>query len=136
MRRVVVSGVGAVTPLGGDIESSWKNLIRNKSGASLITKFDTSDFQTRIACEVPIKNDKNTSSVNFDPFHWFSSKDIRKIDDFIIFGVAAAEMAIKDACINIESINSERVGVGVGSGVGGLPSIESCLLYTSDAADD
>ena len=128
MRRVVVSGIGAVTPLGGDIESSWKNLIRNKSGASLITKFDTSDFQTKIACEVPIKNDKNTSSENFDPFHWFSSKDIRKIDDFIIFGVAAAEMAIKDAGINIESINPERVGVGVGSGVGGLPSIERASL--------
>ena len=75
----MVSGIGAVTPLGGDIESSWKNLLRNKSGASLITKFDTSDFQTKIACEVPIKNDKNTSSENFDPFIGSPPKILEKL---------------------------------------------------------
>ena len=58
MRRVVVSGIGAVTPLGGDIKSTWENLIKNKSGANLISKFDTSDFQTKISCEVPLKNDQ------------------------------------------------------------------------------
>ncbi len=59
MRRVVVSGIGAVTPLGGDIKSTWDNLIKNKSGANLISKFDTSDFQTKISCEVPLKSDQN-----------------------------------------------------------------------------
>ena len=94
MRRVVVSGIGAVTPLGGDIKSTWKNLIKNKSGANLISKFDASDFQTKISCEVPIKSDQNSLENSFDPTEWFSSKDLRKVDDFIIFGVAAAEMAM------------------------------------------
>ena len=60
MRRVVVSGIGAVTPLGGDINSTWNNLINNQSGANLISKFDASDFQTKISCEVPIKSDQDT----------------------------------------------------------------------------
>ena len=65
MRRVVVSGIGAVTPLGGDIKSTWENLIKNKSGANLISKFDTSDFQTKISCEVPLKSDQNSSAISF-----------------------------------------------------------------------
>ena len=92
MRRVVVSGIGAVTPLGGNIKTTWENLIENKSGANLISKFDTSDFQTKISCEVPTKDNQNSSKNTFDPNKWFSSKDLRKVDDFIIFGVAAAEM--------------------------------------------
>ena len=132
MRRVVVSGMGAVTPLGGDLESTWKNLIANKSGANFISKFDTTDFQTKISCEVPIKNDDELLDESFDPGDWFSSKDLRKVDDFIIFGVAAAEMAIKDSLLTNSNYNPSRIGVGVGSGVGGLPSIEQASLTLSE----
>ena len=128
MRRVVVSGMGAVTPLGGDLDSTWKNLIANKSGANLITKFDTNDFQTKISCEVPINSDDDS----FNPSDWFLSKDLRKVDDFIVFGVAAAEMAIKDSFIVNSNYNPDRIGVGVGSGVGGLPSIEKASLTLAE----
>ncbi len=132
MRRVVVSGMGAVTPLGGDLESTWKNLIANKSGANFISKFDTTDFQTKISCEVPIKNDDELLDESFDPGDWFSSKDLRKVDDFIVFGVAAAEMAIKDSLLANSNYNPSRIGVGVGSGVGGLPSIEQASLTLAE----
>jgi len=132
LRRVVVSGMGAVTPLGGDLESTWKNLIANKSGANHISKFDTTDFQTKISCEVPIKNDDELLDESFDPGDWFSLKDLRKVDDFIIFGVAAAEMAIKDSLLTNSNYNPSRIGVGVGSGVGGLPSIEQASLTLSE----
>ena len=132
MRRVVVSGIGAVTPLGGDINSTWKNLINNKSGANLISKFDASDFQTKISCEVPIKSDQDSLENSFDPNKWFSSKDLRKVDDFIIFGVAAAEMALEDSLLKNHNFDPNKIGVGVGSGVGGLPSIEKASLTLNE----
>ena len=132
MRRIVVSGIGAVTPLGGDVKSTWKNLIKNKSGANLISKFDVSDFQTKISCEVPIKGDQDSLKNSFDPTEWFSSKDLRKVDDFIIFGVAAAEMAIEDSLLKNHNFNPNKIGVGVGSGVGGLPSIEKASLTLNE----
>ena len=132
MRRVVVSGIGAVTPLGGDIKSTWENLIKNKSGANLISKFDTSDFQTKISCEVPLKNDQESSASSFDSSKWFSSKDLRKVDDFIIFGVAAAEMALEDSLLKNHKFDPNKIGVGVGSGVGGLPSIEKASLILNE----
>ena len=132
MRRVVVSGIGAVTPLGGDIKSTWENLIKNKSGANLISKFDTSDFQTKISCEVPLKSDQNSSGSSFDSSKWFSSKDLRKVDDFIIFGVAAAEMALEDSLLKNHNFDPNKIGVGVGSGVGGLPSIEKASLTLNE----
>ena len=132
MRRVVVSGIGAVTPLGGDIKSTWKNLIKNKSGANLISKFDASDFQTKISCEVPIKSDQDSLENSFDPNKWFSLKDLRKVDDFIIFGVAAAEMALEDSLIKNHNFDPNKIGVGVGSGVGGLPSIEKASLTLNE----
>ena len=132
MRRVVVSGIGAVTPLGGDIKSSWENLIKNKSGANLISKFDTSDFQTKISCEVPLKSDQDSLESSFDSSKWFSSKDLRKIDDFIIFGVAAAEMALEDSLLKNHNFDPNKIGVGVGSGVGGLPSIEKASLTLNE----
>ena len=132
MRRVVVSGIGAVTPLGGDIKSTWENLIKNKSGANLISKFDTSDFQTKISCEVPLKSDQNSSTNSFDSSKWFSSKDLRKVDDFIIFGVAAAEMALEDSLLKNHNFDPNKIGVGVGSGVGGLPSIEKASLILNE----
>jgi len=132
LRRVVVSGIGAVTPLGGDINSTWKNLINNKSGANLISKFDASDFQTKISCEVPIKSDQDSLENSFDPNKWFSSKDLRKVDDFIIFGVAAAEMALEDSLLKNYNFDPNKIGVGVGSGVGGLPSIEKASLTLNE----
>ena len=132
MRRVVVSGIGAVTPLGGDIKSTWKNLIKNKSGANIISKFDVSDFQTKISCEVPIKRDQDSLKNSFDPTEWFLSKDLRKVDDFIIFGVAAAEMALEDSLLKNHNFNPNKIGVGVGSGVGGLPSIEKASLTLNE----
>ena len=132
MRRVVVSGIGAVTPLGGDIKSTWENLVKNKSGANLISKFDTSDFQTKISCEVPLKNDQESSASSFDSSKWFSSKDLRKVDDFIIFGVAAAEMALEDSLLKNHKFDPNKIGVGVGSGVGGLPSIEKASLILNE----
>ena len=84
MRRIVVTGMGAVTPLGGDLNSSWNNLIKNKSGASLITKFDTDQYQAKVACEVPIYNDQKANEEFFNPNNWFSDKDLRKVDDFIL----------------------------------------------------
>ena len=132
MRRVVVSGIGAVTPLGGDIKSTWKNLIKNKSGANLISKFDASDFQTKISCEVPIKSDQDSLENSFDPNKWFSLKDLRKVDDFIIFGVAAAEMALEDSLLKNYNFDPNKIGVGVGSGVGGLPSIEKASLTLNE----
>ena len=132
MRRVVVSGIGAVTPLGGDIKSTWENLVKNKSGANLISKFDTSDFQTKISCEVPLKNDQDSSASSFDSSKWFSSKDLRKVDDFIIFGVAAAEMALEDSLLKNHKFDPNKIGVGVGSGVGGLPSIEKASLILNE----
>jgi len=132
LRRVVVSGIGAVTPLGGDIKSTWKNLIKNKSGANLISKFDASDFQTKISCEVPIKTHQNSLQNSFDPAEWFSSKDLRKVDDFIVFGVAAAEMALEDSLIKNHNFDPNKIGVGVGSGVGGLPSIEKASLTLNE----
>ena len=132
MRRVVVSGIGAVTPLGGDIISTWNNLIKNKSGANLISKFDASDFQTKISCEVPIKSDQGSLENSFDPKKWFSSKDLRKVDDFIIFGVAAAEMALEDSLLKNHNFDPNKIGVGVGSGVGGLPSIEKASLTLNE----
>jgi 3-oxoacyl-[acyl-carrier-protein] synthase II len=132
LRRVVVSGIGAVTPLGGDIKSTWENLVKNKSGANLISKFDTSDFQTKISCEVPLKNDQESSASSFDSSKWFSSKDLRKVDDFIIFGVAAAEMALEDSLLKNHNFDPNKIGVGVGSGVGGLPSIEKASLILNE----
>ena len=132
MRRVVVSGIGAVTPLGGDIKSTWENLVKNKSGANLISKFDTSDFQTKISCEVPLKNDQDSSASSFDSSKWFSSKDLRKVDDFIIFGVAAAEMSLEDSLLKNHNFDPNKIGVGVGSGVGGLPSIEKASLTLNE----
>jgi len=132
LRRVVVSGIGAVTPLGGDINSTWKNLINNQSGANLISKFDASDFQTKISCEVPIKSDQDTLEYSFDPNKWFTSKDLRKVDDFIIFGVAAAEMALEDSLLKNHNFDPNKIGVGVGSGVGGLPSIEKASLTLNE----
>jgi 3-oxoacyl-[acyl-carrier-protein] synthase II len=113
-RRVVITGVGAVTPLGIGVEESWQALCQGKSGVSTITSFDASDFRTRIAGEVK----------GFNPLGFIDRKLVRRGDRFIHFALAAARMALEDSKLRIDASNSERVGVSVGTAMGGIESIE------------
>ena len=122
MRRVVVTGLGLVTPLACGVEETWARLLAGKSGARPITKFRTDDLATRFACEVP-RGDGSGGTFNAD--HWVDPKEQRRIDDFIIFGLAAARQAVKDSGWEPKSEEDRcRTGVLIGSGIGGLPGIE------------
>jgi 3-oxoacyl-[acyl-carrier-protein] synthase II len=127
MRRVVVTGLGLVTPLAGDVENSWSRLIAGKSGAGPITKFPTEDLATKIACHVP-KGDGTNGTFNADA--WVEPKEQRKVDEFIVFGLAAAQQAVTDSGWEPKSEEErERTGVLIGSGIGGLDGIaETALL--------
>lgn len=114
-RRVVVTGIGLVTPLGIGVEETWQSLCEGKSGVGRITRFDPSELPSQIAAEVK----------DFDPADFIEKKEIKKMDRFIQFGIAAAKMAVEDARLEITEAISERVGVYVGAGIGGLPAIES-----------
>lgn len=113
-RRVVVTGMGLITPLGVGLEKSWTGLVQGKSGIGKITYFDTSLFPTKIAGEVH----------DFIVEDYIEPKEVKKMDRFIHFGVATSMMAVKDAGLVITPENAERIGVSVGSGMGGLPLIE------------
>ena len=133
MRKVVITGLGAVTPLGGDLNSSWKNLISGKSGASTISKFDSTGYPCRIACEVPLGEGLIANDGSFNANDWISQKDQKKVDTFILYGIAAAEMALKDSGWKPQTDeDSFRAGVGVGSGIGGLASIEKTALLLNE----
>ena len=122
MRRVVVTGLGLVTPLGGDVETSWKNILASKSGAGPITKFDASDQKCRIACEVKPADHE----YGFDPNKRVDFKIQRQVDPFIVYGLDAAGQAIEDAGLTeMDEATKLRAGVSIGSGIGGLPGIES-----------
>jgi 3-oxoacyl-[acyl-carrier-protein] synthase II len=122
MRRVVLTGLGLVTPLGGDVETSWKNILASKSGAGPITKFDASDQKCRIACEVKPPDHE----YGFDPSKRVDHKVQRQVDPFIIFGIDAAGQAVEDAGLtDMDEQTRLRAGVSIGSGIGGLPGIES-----------
>jgi 3-oxoacyl-[acyl-carrier-protein] synthase II len=122
MRRVVVTGLGLVTPLGAEVELAWANLIAGKSGAGLITRFDASDQKCLIACEVKPKD----HPWGFDPDMRVDHKVQRQVDPFIIYGIDAASQALEDAGLT-EMTEAERLraGCSIGSGIGGLPGIES-----------
>ena len=121
MRRVVVTGLGLVTPLGGDVETSWRNIIAGKSGAGPITKFDASDQKCRIACEVKPADHE----YGFDPNKRVDHKIQRQVDPFIVYGLDAAGQALEDAGLCDEPEEERfRMGVSIGSGIGGLPGIE------------
>jgi len=121
MRRVVVTGLGLVTPLGGDVETSWRNIVAGKSGAGPITKFDASDQKCRIACEVKPADHE----YGFDPNKRVDFKIQRQVDPFIVFGIDAAGQAIEDAGLtDMDEATKFRAGVSIGSGIGGLPGIE------------
>jgi 3-oxoacyl-[acyl-carrier-protein] synthase II len=113
-RRVVATGLGLITPLGIGIEKSWEGLVQGRSGIRKITHFDASAFPTQIAGEVD----------GFNPEDYIEIKEIKKMDRFIHFGIAAATMAMEDAGLRINEANAPRVGVYVGAGMGGLPAIE------------
>ena len=121
MRRVVVTGLGLVTPLGGDVETSWNNLIAGKSGAGPITRFDASDQKCRIACEVKPKD----HPWGFDPDKRVDTKIQRQVDPFIVYGIDAAGQALEDAgLVDMDEELKLRTGCSIGSGIGGLPGIE------------
>jgi 3-oxoacyl-[acyl-carrier-protein] synthase II len=121
MRRVVVTGLGLVTPLGGDVETSWRNIIAGKSGAGAITRFDASDQKCRIACEVKPAGHE----YGFDPDKRVDHKVQRQVDPFIIYGLDAAGQALEDAGLtDMPEEERLRAGVSIGSGIGGLPGIE------------
>jgi 3-oxoacyl-[acyl-carrier-protein] synthase II len=122
MRRIVVTGLGLVTPLGADVETAWSNLIAAKSGAGRITRFDTTDQKCHIACEVKAKD----HPWGFDPDLRVDHKVQRQVDPFIIYGIDAAGQALEDAGLtDMSEAERMRAGCSIGSGIGGLPGIES-----------
>jgi 3-oxoacyl-[acyl-carrier-protein] synthase II len=114
MRRVAVTGLGTITPLGIGTEESWGPLIKGESGIGEVTRFDASDFPARITGEVK----------GFEPSDYMEKKDVKKMDTFIHYAIAAAQMAMDDSGLKITEDNAEKVGVMVGAGMGGLPAIE------------
>lgn len=123
MRRVVVTGLGMVSPLGGDVETSWANILASRSGAGPITRFDATDYACRIACEV-IRGDG--SGVTFNADKRVDYKVQRQVDPFIIYGIDAAGQALEDAGLTeMSEAERFRAGCSIGSGIGGLPGIES-----------
>ncbi|MTJ03487.1 MAG: beta-ketoacyl-ACP synthase II [Sediminimonas qiaohouensis] len=130
MRRVVVTGLGLVTPLACGVEESWSSLLAGNSGAGPITRFDPSRVTTTYACEVPL-GDGSDGSFNADD--WMEPKERRKVDDFILYGIAAADQAVRDAGWTPEDEESRlRTGVMIGSGIGGLQSIEQTTLMMAE----
>ena len=127
MRRVVVTGLGMVSPLADGVEATWERLLAGESGAGMIEKFDTSNVVTKYACEVPL-GDGTNGTFNGDAY--LEPKERRKIDDFILFGLAAAQQAVQDSGWMPEAdADRERTGVMIGSGIGGLQTIaETALL--------
>ena len=127
MRRVVVTGLGMVTPLACGVEPTWQRLIKGRSGARRIESFDVSDLAAKIACQVP-RGDG--SGGTFNPDHWMEPKEQRKVDDFIVFAMCAARQALDDAGWKPSSYEDQiNTGVMIGSGIGGLTGIaetQSC----------
>ena len=114
-RRVVITGLGIVSPVGNTVEQAWQNILAGRSGIDRITRFDVSTFPVRIGGEVR----------NFDLGQYLSPKEARRMDTFIHYGMAAGIQAIKDAGLEANPANAERIGVSIGSGIGGLPLIEN-----------
>ena len=114
-RRVVITGIGMVSPLGIGMSENWKALVEGRSGIATITRFDTTEYTTRIAGEVK----------NFDPANWIPKKEIKKMDLFIHYAIAASDMALQDSGFKVDSSNATRVGVFIGSGIGEFGVIEA-----------
>src|SRR4051794_16290537 len=130
MRRVVVTGLGMVSPLGCGVEPSWKRILNGESGARQIDTFDVSDLTSRIACVIPRGDGSNGT---FNPDQWMEPKDQRKVDDFIIYAMCAARQALDDA--NWHPSNEEEccaTGTMIGSGIGGLSGIADTALLLKE----
>ena len=126
MRRVVVTGLGMVSPLACGVEETWKRLISGENAANTITRFNADNFATNYACEIPFGDGSNGT---FNPSDWMEPKERRKVDDFILYGMAAADMAVADSgCSPKEEEDFFRPGVMIGSGVGGLSTIADTSL--------
>jgi len=113
-RRIVVTGLGMLTPVGNTVEESWKNIVAGKSGVGPITAFDISNFPVKISGSVK----------DFDATQYILKKDLKKMDPFIHYGIAAGLQALEDSGLEVTDENAERIGVAIGSGIGGLPGIE------------
>jgi len=118
LRRVVITGLGALTPLGNTVEDFWTALVNGVSGAGPITRFDASKFKTQFACEVK----------NLDLNEYFDRKEVRKYDPYAQFAIIAADQAVKDSGMDLEKVNKERIGVIWASGIGGLETFENELI--------
>src|SRR6201991_5314622 len=130
MRRVVVTGLGMVSPLGCGVEPTWKRILNGESGARRIERFDVSDLQTKYACTV-VRGDGSNDT--FNPDKWMEPKDQRKVDDFIIFGMAAAGQALDDANWHPESEEDQcATGTMIGSGIGGLNGIADTAVLLKE----
>lgn len=113
-RRVVVTGLGVISPMGLTVKETWESVLAGKSGIEIITHFDVSDFPSQIGGSIK----------NFDPHQYLSAKDVKKMDAFMHYGIAAGVQAIEDSGIEVTESNAERIGVAIGAGIGGLPGIE------------
>ncbi|MEZ5775411.1 MAG: beta-ketoacyl-ACP synthase II [Hyphomicrobiaceae bacterium] len=129
MRRVVITGLGLVTPLGSGVDWVWKRLIEGRNAARRVTSFQVDDLSCQIACQVP----RGTGAGEFNPDDWMEPKEQRKVDDFIVYAVAAADQAMADAGWKPKTAeDQERAGVLIGSGIGGLEGIEKAALLLAE----
>ena len=117
-RRVVVTGMGIISPLGNELEATWQNILAGKSGAKTVTAFDVTDYQTKFAAPVE----------NFDDVNHLDVKTKRRVDEFVQYGLVASKHAIENSGLELNSIDSSRIGVSIGSGIGGLDTIEKNAL--------
>ena len=126
LKRVVITGLGTINPLGHNVPEFWDNLIKGVSGAGPITRFDASKFRTQFACEVK----------NYEPTEYFDKKEVRKMDLYTQFGIIAAREAIKDSGLDLEQENKRRIGVIWGAGIGGLQTFfEECDMFSQGGRD-
>jgi 3-oxoacyl-[acyl-carrier-protein] synthase II len=128
MRRVVVTGLGSVTPLGAEIATIWSRLLDGQSGAARVSGFESDDLPCRIACQIPLASEGVTNG-GFSPDDWLEPKEQRKVDPFILYGIAASKMALEDADWKPVSHSQQtRTGVLIGSGIGGIGGIHEATL--------
>lgn len=125
LKRVVVTGLGAVTPIGNTAEETWQNMLAGVSGAASITRFDTEKFKTQFACEVK----------DFDVNKYIDRKEARKMDPYCHYALAAAQMAVEDSAMDIDALDKNRVGVVMGVGIGGMKTFEEEVTAYAKTAD-
>ncbi|HBZ67422.1 MAG TPA: beta-ketoacyl-[acyl-carrier-protein] synthase II [Bacteroidales bacterium] len=122
MKRAVITGLGAVTPIGNNVNDFWENLVKGKSGAAPITKFDTTNFRPKFACEVK----------GFDPLQYMEKQEARKMDSYTQYAIAAADECIKDSGLDLKTCDLNKVGVIVATGIGGLQTLEEEIINFAD----